>query len=738
MMIGDYRILRKLGSGGMGIVYEAEQQHPKRLVALKVIKGGRFVDDSHVKLFEREAQALARLKHPGIAAIYESGRTEEGQHFFAMELVRGETLKEYLEKSLSGGPMTPVQLRECLAIFRKIADAVTYAHQRGVIHRDLKPPNIIVLREFEPSGSESEPQTPAIKILDFGLARITETDLAVTTIGTELGAIQGTLPYMSPEQVRGNPDEIDVRSDVYSLGVILYEMIAGKRPYNVQNAMLHEAARIICEVPPDPLSKSWSGTKRLDKDLETIVGKALEKKAPLRYQNVSAFGEDVSRFLAGQPILARPPSAMYQLRKMALRHKLGFAFAASLLVLIAAFSIGMSIQARRIARERDRANQEAETSKQLSEFLVGLFTVSDPGEARGNSVTAREILDKGAQKIEGELGDRPIPKAEMMRTIGGVYTSLGLYKQAQPLLEKSLAITRTAASSTPLAKSNSLLQLAILYDTQGRFTEALPLAQESLLIREKALGPEHLDAARALLEVGIIHRKTGKYADAKRCLERSLAIREKALGPEHVEVMDALSHLGWLYTLMRNYPEATRCYERVLAVREKLGPDQPEVAMALSDLGLVRVDMGDYDAALKFLQRALAIREKVLGPNHYEVANTVDGIGTVFWYQGKLQEARPYYERALEIREKAFGPEHFHVAGSLHNLALLLSTMGEEEKSRPLDERALAIEEKVFGPENPNLAQGFYNLAILLSRLGEYSEARRLLGRALEISEKAY
>ena len=257
-MIGDYRIIRKLGAGGMGIVYEAEQQHPKRLVALKVIKGGRFVDDQHVKLFEREAQALARLKHPGIAAIYESGRTPEGQHFFAMELVRGETLKEYLEKANSSGPLTPPQLRERLAIFRKIADAVTYAHQRGVIHRDLKPANIIVLREFESSGSESGSQTPGIKILDFGLARITETDLAVATIGTELGAIQGTLPYMSPEQVRGNPDEIDVRSDVYSLGVILYEMIAGRRPYDVHNAMLHEAVRMICETPPEPLSKSWS------------------------------------------------------------------------------------------------------------------------------------------------------------------------------------------------------------------------------------------------------------------------------------------------------------------------------------------------------------------------------------------------------------------------------------------------------------------------------------------------
>jgi len=372
-MIGEYRIIREIGSGGMGVVYEAEQQHPKRLVALKVIRGGRFVDDQHIKLFEREAQALARLKHPGIAAIYESGRTPDGQHFFAMELVRGETLKDYLEKASSSGPLTPPQLRERLAIFRKIADAVIYAHQRGVIHRDLKPANIIVLREFESSESESGLQSPGIKILDFGLARITETDLAVSTIGTELGAIQGTLPYMSPEQVRGNPDEIDVRSDVYSLGVILYEMIAGRRPYDINNAMLHEAVRVICETRPAPLSKSWSGTKKLDRDIETIVNKALEKPLARRYQSVSALGDDVSRFLAGQPILARPPSVVYQLRKMAARHKVGFGFAAMLVFLIAIFAVVMSIQAERIARERDRANREAKISKQVSDFMRSLF-----------------------------------------------------------------------------------------------------------------------------------------------------------------------------------------------------------------------------------------------------------------------------------------------------------------------------------------------------------------------------
>ncbi len=306
--IGSYRILRRLGVGGMGIVYEAEQQTPKRLVAIKVVRGGQYVDEYRVKLFQREVETLARLRHSAIGAIYESGCTDDGQHFFAMELVRGVRLNEYVRDQ-------EVPRQQRLDLFRRICDAITYAHQRGIIHRDLKPSNILV-------DSEGNP-----KILDFGLARITDPNLAVTTTGTEFGKIMGTLPYMSPEEARGQVDEIDVRCDVYSLGVILYELLTDELPYKVSRAALHEAVRTICEEPPQ---RPTSIDPTLRGDLETIVLKALEKKRGRRYQSPASIAEDVKRYSNSQPILARRASLLYQFSKFAQRHRLAFAFVGAL------------------------------------------------------------------------------------------------------------------------------------------------------------------------------------------------------------------------------------------------------------------------------------------------------------------------------------------------------------------------------------------------------------------------
>jgi eukaryotic-like serine/threonine-protein kinase len=740
--IGRYHITQRLGRGGMGEVFEAEQTEPvHRKVALKLIKGGMDTQEVLAR-FDSERQALALMNHLNVARMLDAGATEQGRPYFVMEFIQGVPITDYCDAH-------ELSTSERLELFVQVCDGVQHAHQKGIVHRDIKPSNVLVT---------IEDQKGIPKIIDFGLAKALGQSKAGMTQFTHIGQVIGTPTYMSPEQVSGS--DIDTRTDVYSLGVLLYQLLVGTVPFDLKvtpqegwdafQKKIREQEPVrpsvrsssLGDSSPETAKKrridpaSWS--RELRGDLDWITLRALEKDRTGRYQSPSELAADITRHLNHEPVLASPPSTVYSVRKFVRRHRIGVAAAAIVAMALIAGITGTTIGLIRATRAERKAVEEAENTRQLSDFLLGLFRVSDPSEARGNSITAREILDKGAQKIERELGDKPVIKAEMMRTIGGVYDSLGLYKQAQPLLEKSLAIGKTAGNSNLLGQSNSQLQLALLYTEQSRYREALALSQESLSIREKALGPEHPEVARALLLLGIIYRNTGKHTEAKRLMEKSLAIREKAMGPEHPDVLDTLSHLGWLYNLMKNYREAARCYERVLAVREKLGPGQPEVARALSDLGFVKVNMGNYAGALELFQRALAIREKVLGPNHSEVASSVDSVGTALWRMGKIQDARPYYERALEIREKAFGPQNPHVAGSLNNLALLFRGLGEEEKSPPLYERVLAIEEKALGPESPSLVEGLNNLALLISSLGEHSKGLRLLERALTICQKAY
>jgi eukaryotic-like serine/threonine-protein kinase len=740
--IGRYRILRRLGRGGMGEVFEAEQTEPvHRKVALKLIKGGMDTQEVLAR-FDSERQALALMNHLNVARMLDAGATEQGHPYFVMEFIQGVPITEYCDSQ-------ELTTSQRLELFIQVCDGVQHAHQKGIVHRDIKPSNVLVT---------IEDQKAIPKIIDFGLAKALGSSDADMTQFTHIGQVIGTPTYMSPEQVSGS--DIDTRTDVYSLGVLLYQLLVGTLPFDLKvtpqegwDAFLkkiREQEPVRPSVRTSSLGDSSAETakkRRLDPaswsrelrgDLDWITLRALEKDRTRRYQSPSELSADITRHLKHEPVLASPPGTVYRVRKFIRRHRVGVTAAAVVALALIAGITGTSIGLIRATSAEKAAVEEAENTRQLSDFLLGLFRVSDPSEARGNTITAREILDRGAQKIERELGDKPVIKAEMMRTIGGVYNSLGLYKQAQPLLEKSLAISRTVAGSKPLVLSNSTLQLALLYVEHSRYKEALALAQESLNIREKVLGPEHPETARALLLLGIIYRNTGKHAEAKRLLERSLAIRVKALGPEHPDAMDALSHLGWLHYRMKNYQEAERCYERVLSVREKLGPGQPEVARALSDLGNVKLDMGDYSGALTLFERALAIREKVLGPDHPEVASSVDSIGTALWYMNKMPEAKPYYERALAIREKVFGHESPRLTPHLNNLGLLLRYLGEEEKTRPLYERVLALEEKAFGPESPNLVQILNNLALLISSLGELSEAQRLLERALAISEKAY
>jgi eukaryotic-like serine/threonine-protein kinase len=741
--IGPYRLLEKLGEGGMGEVWVAEQQKPlRRTVALKLIKAG--MDTRQViARFESERQALALMDHPNIARVFDAGETPEGCPYFVMEYVQGIPITVHCDRNR-------LTTRERLELFVQACKGVQHAHQKAIIHRDLKPSNILVAFQ----DGKAVP-----KIIDFGVAKATAHSLTDRTLYTELGMLIGTPEYMSPEQAEMSGQDIDTRTDVYSLGAILYELLTGTLLFDtreLRRAGFDEVRRRVREVdPPKPSTRlstmgeastvsaqnrrmdSLSLIRQITGDLDWITMKALDKDRTRRYGSPSEMAADIDRFLNHQPITARPPGTIYRAKKFVRRHRIGVTVATLLVVLLIAFSVTTSIQAIRIAQERDRANQEAETSHQVSEFLMGLFKVSDPSEARGNTVTAREILNEGVEKIESDLADQPVIQARLMETMGRVYTSLGLYREAEPLLLQSLDTRRVILGNAHPEMASGLHALAWLYRNQWRFEEALPLAQEAADLMERLRGPSTPEYGAVLQILGMIQRDQGNFDAAQETLERSLAIREAALGPDHVDVSASLYHLGWLAMRKGEYFKAKALYERSCRIAEqKRDPDSPELGWCYNDLGIVMERLDDHNSAKEYYERALKIFEKVFSPDHSSVAAIHNNLGSFHWRKGDLPAARSHYERALKIREAAFGPEHLEIAGALMNLGLVSQSEESYQEAYDLYRKALVIEEAAMGPNSVRVASTLGNLGFLLRIVGEYTEALHVLERSLRISEE--
>jgi tetratricopeptide (TPR) repeat protein/tRNA A-37 threonylcarbamoyl transferase component Bud32 len=717
------------------VVWEAEQERPKRRVALKVMRRDHLVDEAHARMFHREAEVLARLKHPNIAGIFESGHTDDNRDYFAMELVRGKTLDQWLEDRPQAIDRDELALR--LRLFRTICDAVHYAHQRGVIHRDLKPSNIVVGEEQTSSStSASGAGLPQVKILDFGLARITDSDIAATMV-SEVGMIKGTLPYMSPEQARGDVDAIDVRADVYALGVILYEMLAGRRPYDVTRAALIEAIRVICQEPPRPLRQSWSGVHKLDADLETIVGKTLEKEVDRRYGSAAALSEDVERFLQSQPILARPSSTAYQLRKMVARNRLAVVFAVSVLVLLIGFAVVMAALSLRLARERDRANREAEIASQVSDFMVSAFEVSDPGEARGNTVTAREILDQGAAEIEGAFQDQPEVQARLLTTIGNVYLSLGLYAEAEKPLLASLALERERLGEEHPDVALALADLATLRYERGDLGGAEALHREALAIFRAAYGDGHIEVARTQRDIANVLRIKSDYAAAELLYVDALAKARRLLDPDDIEMAGYLNDYANLLSDTSRPQEAEEFYRESLNLkRARYGDVHPEVAFAIDNLALVLHEQLEYEAARPLFFEAQEMLYEIYGQEHPEVAQTLGNVAAFLMDVGDYAQAEAMTRKELELNLKLLGPEHWRIGDSLLGLAEIARIEGKYEEAERLAREGLEIYSNALSAENMKIVSAEVTLGDIFAGQGRYTEAESLLLGGLEAMER--
>jgi serine/threonine protein kinase len=740
--IGPYHLLEKIGEGGMGEVWVAEQQKPiHRRVALKLIKAG--MDTRQViARFESERQALALMDHPAIAKVFDAGETEQGHPYFVMEYVQGIPITAYCDRNR-------LTTKERLELFRHICEGVQHAHQKAIIHRDLKPSNILVA--IQDGG-------PVPKIIDFGVAKATAQSLTERTMYTELGVLIGTPEYMSPEQAEMSGQNVDTRTDVYSLGAILYELLVGALPFDpkeLRRAGYDEIRRRIREVdPPRPSTKlstmgealtTQAANRRTERpalirqirgDLDWITMKALEKDRTRRYGSPSDLAADIERYLHNQPIVARPPSTVYKARKFVRRHRFGVGVASAVTVLLIGFSITTAIQARRIARERDRANQEAEASRQVSDFLTGLFKVSDPSEARGNSVTAREILDKGADKIQRELQGQPLVQGKLMSTMGIVYDSLGLFGPAQTLLEKGLEIRTKALGPDNPDVAVTLGQLGTVMWHKGDFAASNELMLKALAINEKSFGPDSKEAANSLHNLGNLYWTQGKYEEARAFLTRCLAIREKIYGPDNAEVAGALNSLGAIAYREGDLKKAGEIWERTLAIREKtLGPDHPYLAQTLNNLAIVYNYSGDPNRAVPLLQRVVRIQEKVLGPKHPDLASALMNLGDAVSRTRSAAEAKPYYARAVAIMEEA-SPNNPELGRFLDRMGFCLAEENDLKGAEGFYQRSLALRQKALGPKNPEVGESLTGLADCAKRGGRLKDAEDLYERALALLRK--